>query len=195
MVFSSLHISISEFLENIWGHKPCPQRFWLICSRLEPGHWGIFKALQVIPVGDRDWKPFLYRYKSPFALSSRDPFFPIPPARASRPLTGLTVHLSLTSASLLHRAEWARVSTHHPRMEEQHFPARKGGFSQRKMSVGPLTCLLCGPEQVGPGPLGRITCSLFSKMIFLVDGLTKGIFWAIWFKLQSISAPVSTTNQ
>lgn len=49
-------------------------------------------------------------------------------------------------------------------------------LKEKEVFVGQLICLLRGPEQAGSGPLGRITRSLFSKNIFLGDGLTRGIF-------------------
>lgn len=146
-------------------------------------------------MGFKNWKPFLIRHTSPCPLPSRD-LFSHTLTSASRPLAGLTPHsLSAPTPCFTGRSEPVCPPTHYPRMGEVHFSVWKGCFSERKMPVGPLACLLCGPELVGSGPLGRITCSLFPKIIFLVDELTRGIFWAIWFKLQSISAPVSTTNQ
>lgn len=128
-------------------------------------------ALQVIPLGSQNLKSFLHRYQRPCALSSRDCFFSMPRTPASSgPDRSPLSHLCLPAE----QGYVGHVSIHSPGMEEEHFPAWKESFSED--GRGPLTCLLCGPGQVGSSPLGKITCSLFSKMIFLVDRFTRGIF-------------------
>lgn len=179
------------FLRIIWCHNISHKNSVLFVPGSHLGTGVFFNALQGIPLGNQNLKSFLHRYQRPCALSSRDPFFSMPPAPASSgPDSSPLSHLCPP-------AQQGYVGQGvHPQPQDGGgaFPCLEREFLWEEDGRGPLTCLLCGPEQMGSSPLGKITCSLFSKMIFLADRFTRGIFWAIWFKLQSISSPVPQIN-